>query len=83
MIRLTGTTTHITQNAKKVVYCGTFTAKGLKTECRDGKLVITQEGGKKKFVRQVEHSTFSVRFAVEVGQPVLYITEHALFELRP
>ena len=39
----------ITQNAKKVVYCGTFTAKGLKTECRDGKLVITKEGAKKKF----------------------------------
>ena len=33
----------ITQNAKKVVYCGTFTAKGLKTACEDGKLVIVQE----------------------------------------
>lgn len=73
----------ITQNAKKVVYCGTFTAKGLKTECRDGVLVITQEGAKKKFVRQVEHITFSGRYAVEVGQPVLYITERAVFELRP
>ena len=50
----------ITQNAKKVVYCGTFTAKGLKTECRDGKLVITQEGAKKKFVNQVEQDRKSV-----------------------
>ena len=73
----------ITQNAKKVVYCGTFTAKGLKTECRDGTLVITQEGAKKKFVQQVEHITFSGKYAVEVGQPVLYITERAVFELRP
>ena len=73
----------ITQNAKKVVYCGTFTAKGLKTECRDGALVITQEGAKKKFVQQVEHITFSGKYAVEVGQPVLYITERAVFELRP
>ena len=73
----------ITQNAKKVVYCGTFTAKGLKTECRDGALVITQEGAKKKFVRQVEHITFSGRYAVETAQPVLYITERAVFELRP
>ena len=73
----------ITQNAKKVVYCGTFTAKGLKTECVDGKLVITQEGGKKKFVQQVEHITFSGKYAVQVKQPVLYITERAVFELRP
>ena len=73
----------ITQNAKKVVYCGTFTAKGLKTECRDGTLVITQEGAKKKFVQQVEHITFSGKYAVEVGQPVLYITERAVFQLRP
>ena len=60
-----------------------FTAKGLKTECRDGALVITQEGAKKKFVRQVEHITFSGRYAVETAQPVLYITERAVFELRP
>ena len=73
----------ITQNAKKVVYCGTFTAKGLKTACQDGKLVITQEGGKKKFVKEVEHITFSGRYAVKVKQPVLYITERAVFELRP
>lgn len=73
----------ITQNAKKVVYCGTFTAKGLKTECKDGKLVITQEGAKKKFVNQVEHITFSGDYANEVHQPVLYITERCVFELRP
>ena len=73
----------ITQNAKKVVYCGTFTAKGLKTACQDGKLVITQEGGKKKFVNQVEHITFSGDYANETHQPVLYITERAVFELRP
>ena len=73
----------ITQNAKKVVYCGTFTAKGLKTDCVDGKLVITQEGAKKKFVNQVEHITFSGIYANKVHQPVLYITERAVFELRP
>jgi len=73
----------ITQNAKKVVYCGTFTAKGLRTKCEDGKLVVTQEGGKKKFVNQVEHITFSGDYANEVHQPVLYITERAVFELRP
>lgn len=73
----------ITQNAKKVVYCGTFTAKGLKTECADGKLTIIKEGGKKKFVQRVEHITFSGTYANKVKQPVLYITERAVFDLRP
>ncbi len=73
----------ITQNAKKVCYCGTFTAKGLKVEVADGRLKILQEGEKKKFVREVEHITFSGTYANKVGQPVLYITERAVFQLRP
>lgn len=73
----------ITQNAKKVCYCGTFTAKGLEALCENGRLVIAREGGKKKFVQSVEHITFSGKYAVKVGQPVLYITERAVFELRP
>jgi len=73
----------ITQNAKKVCYCGTFTAKGLDTVCENGKLKITNEGTKKKFVNEVEQITFSGRYAVETKQPVLYITERAVFELRP
>ncbi|BDF67097.1 acyl CoA:acetate/3-ketoacid CoA transferase [Oscillospiraceae bacterium] len=73
----------ITQNAKKVCYCGTFTAKGLEALCENGRLVIAREGSKKKFVQSVEHITFSGKYAVKVGQPVLYITERAVFELRP
>ena len=73
----------ITQNAKKVCYCGTFTAKGLETKCQDGKLTIVNEGSKKKFVNEVEHITFSGKYAVKVQQPVLYITERAVFELGP
>ena len=72
----------ITQNVKKVCYCGTFTAKGLEVECRDGKLDIVKEGSKKKFVKEVEHITFSGYYANKVKQPVLYITERAVFELR-
>lgn len=73
----------ITQNSKKVCYCGTFTAKGLKIRTGDGKLEITNEGAKKKFVNEIEHITFSGTYANKVGQPVLYITERAVFELRP
>jgi len=34
---------NITQNAEKVVFCGTFSTKGLKEDVRNGKLVIVEE----------------------------------------
>ena len=49
----------------------------------DGKLVIVQEGKKDKFVKAVEQITFSGEYAQSVGQPVLYVTERAVFKLTP
>ncbi len=72
---------NITQNSKKVVFCGTFTAKGLKEEIVDGKLKIVQEGQVKKFTANVDQITFSGNFAKNIHQSVLYITERAVFEL--
>ena len=71
----------ITQTSKKVVYCGSFTSKGLKVAVTDGKLVIANEGAGKKFINQVEQITFSGQYAAKVKQPVLYITERAVFRL--
>ncbi|MBS4536957.1 acyl CoA:acetate/3-ketoacid CoA transferase [Clostridium sp. D2Q-11] len=72
---------NISQNAQKVVYCGTFTAGGLEVEINDGKLNIVKEGRAKKFVDTVEQITFSGKYAQETNQPVIYITERAVFEL--
>ena len=72
---------NISQNAKEVVYVGTFTAGKLALEVQGGKLVILSEGRAKKFVREVEHRTFSGRYAWKRQQAVLYITERAVFRL--
>lgn len=73
----------ITQNAKKVVFCGAFTAKGLKISVKDRALHILSDGSVKKFVQDVEQVTFSGEYAMESNQKVLYITERAVFELTP
>ncbi len=72
---------NITQTAKRLVFCGTFTASGLKIEISDGKLNIVEEGKITKFTEEVEQISFSAEYAREIGQEVLYITERAVFRL--
>ncbi len=74
---------NISQNAKKVVFVGTFTAGDLDVAIADGKLQIVREGKARKFVAQVEHRTFSGTYATKRGQTVLYVTERCVFRLTP
>jgi propionate CoA-transferase len=72
---------NISQNAKEVVFVGTFNAGGLRLAIEEGKLSIVNEGTAQKFVKQVEHVTFSGPFAATREQPVLYVTERCVFAL--
>ena len=72
---------NISQNAKEVVFVGTFTAGDLEIAIVDGSLKIIHEGKSAKFVPLVEHRTFSGEYAFKRGQPALYITERCVFRL--
>jgi propionate CoA-transferase len=70
-----------TQHAKKVVFCGTFTAGDLQVKAEDGVLTILKEGQIRKFRNKVEQIGFSGAYALSVGKKVVYVTERAVFEL--
>jgi acyl CoA:acetate/3-ketoacid CoA transferase len=71
----------IAQNAKKVVFCGTFDAQGTRLEWAGDGLRVLQPGKVRKLVGRVEHVTFSGAFARAHGREVLYVTERAVFRL--
>jgi propionate CoA-transferase len=71
---------NISQNARSMVFAGTFTAGGLKVGVSDGKLQIIQEGKARKFVKAVNQVSFSGEYAVEKGQPVYYVTERCVLQ---
>ena len=72
---------NISQNAKRLVFCGSMTSGGLATRVVRGKLVIEAEGRTKKFVRDVDQISFSGALAAASGRSILVVTERAVFRL--
>ena len=54
----------ISQNAKRLVFCG-----------------LEEANGVSKFVDNVEHITFSAKYALHRKTPVLYVTDKAVYKL--
>lgn len=71
---------NISQNAKRVVFVGTFTNGG-EVAIENEQLRIINPGKSRKFVMEVEHRTFSGSHAAAKGQSVMYITERGVFQL--
>jgi propionate CoA-transferase/acetate CoA-transferase len=72
---------NISQAAHTVVFCGTLTAGGLRTDLSEGTLKIQAEGRHRKFVSHVHQITFNAEMALARGQRVVYVTERAVFQL--
>jgi propionate CoA-transferase len=70
---------NISQNAKTMIFSGTFTAGGLDISWPDGRTKIAREGAEKKFVGKVQQVTYSGALAAQNGQRAFYITERAVF----
>lgn len=73
----------ITQNAKSVMFCSTFTADGLEVEFKDGQVHILKEGTVKKLVKKVQQISFNGEIARKKKQNVFFVTERAVFRLGP
>jgi len=71
----------ISQNAKKVVFMGTFNTGGLEVVIDDGRIRIAKEGRIPKFVERIGQTTFSADYARRSGQEVLFVTERCVFRL--
>ena len=73
----------ITTNAKHVVFCSTFTGKGLECSFEGGKVTILKEGALIKFVNRLQQVSYNGVIARNKGQKMHYVTERAVFELTP
>jgi acyl CoA:acetate/3-ketoacid CoA transferase len=74
---------NIVHAARKVVFCGTLTARGLRVAVSPAGVRIEREGQLRRFVQDVELVTFNGETAVKKGQEAVYVTERAVFRREP
>ncbi len=70
--------TDISSTSKKVIFIGTFTAVGIKTEVKDGTIRILEEGKYKKFIRKCDKISFVAGEFLKKHDSILYITERCV-----
>jgi propionate CoA-transferase len=70
---------NISQNARAVIFSGTFTAGACDIAWPGGQTRIARDGPHRKLVAAVEQVSYSGTFGRESGQRVLYVTERAVF----
>jgi acyl CoA:acetate/3-ketoacid CoA transferase len=68
----------ITQNAKRLVFCGAFDAGG-SVSVEGGRVAVRAPGKVSKFVRQLQQLTFNARARVNRAELIEYVTERAVF----
>lgn len=72
---------NISQATKRIVFCGTFTTKGLEIDVNQGRLHIVKEGAVRKFVKDVVEINFNASIIEPHKKHITYITERGVFEL--
>lgn len=73
----------ITARAKNVIFCSTFTGKGLKVEFDENGLHIVEEGKIRKMVKSVQQISYNGQIAAKTGQNMVFVTERAVFRMTP
>ena len=74
---------NITHATKTIIFCMSFSTKGLIALKEGDKVQIKQEGSIKKFKKEINAISFSAKNAIARKQNVLYVTERCVFQLTP
>ena len=72
---------NITHATKTIVFCMSFSTRGLVAAEDNGEVRILREGSVPKFKNEISAISFAGKNAVRRGQRVLYVTERCMFEL--